>query len=229
MKINIKSALPRLLFAGVMICTALSCKKQDANYAQFIKDGPIAYPGKVDSVFSYAGNGRIKLIWKVPFDANITQYKIFWNFGSDSLLVPGYKPTGNDSVRTTLDNLPEGSYSFSVYTYDQMGRRSVPATKIARSYGAVFMSTVYNRQIRTSVKDSKTSTVTITWVNLDLNCIGTEWVYTKPGGSAGTYFAPIGISSTITNCDVTKPITYRSVFIPEFNAIDRYYSAYSTL
>lgn len=218
-----------LLTFILTLAVVVSCKKLDANYEKFIENGPIVYPGKVDSIFSYSGDNRIKLTWKVPFDGNIKSYKVFWNFGSDSLIIKGANPTGPDSVRSIIENLQEGTYSFSVYTYDQFGRRSVPTRKVARSYGSIFTSTIYNRQIRTSVKDAKTSTVTVTWVNLDLNCVGTEWLYTKQDGTSGAYFSPFGSTTTITNCNVTKPITYRSIYVPEPTAIDRYYSVYSTL
>ena len=84
----------------------------------------------------------------------------------------------------TINNLQEGSYGFSVYTYDKQGRSSVAAKTLARAYGAIFIS---------------------------------------------TFFSPIAGTTIITNCKVTEPITYRSVFMPELMAIDKFYTSYTSL
>lgn len=218
-----------LITLSLALFTAMSCKKMDATYAGFLKNGPIVYPGKVDTMLIGAGNGRAQLKWAIPFDGNIISYKVFWNFGADSLALQGNKPTGPDSVKILINNLAEGTYNFTVYTYDKNGNKSVGSSTIGKVYGTIFTSTIYNRPIRTAIKDAKNFTLTVTWVGLDINCLGTEWTYTKTDGTSGSLFSPLGATTLITGCNVSQPITYRSVFLPEPAAIDKFYTDYSAL
>ena len=102
----------------LFICTLISCKKMDSTYERFIKDGPIVYPARIDSVFAFAGNKRVQLKWVVPKDRTVTSYKVFWNFGADSVFVPANTKV-SDSVKVLIDNLTEGTYNFTVFSYDK--------------------------------------------------------------------------------------------------------------
>jgi hypothetical protein len=212
-----------------VLLAAVSCKKEYHNYEHFISNGPIVYPGRPDTVIALAGKNRILLKWPVPTDLNIVSYKVFWNFGTDSLPVAGRKPGAGDSVEAYIDNLADGSYSFTVYTYDKEGRRSVGAQTFGNVYGDIFSSTIFNRPIRTKKLDAGASKVTIAWVGLDAKCIGTEWNYTDTGGAAAGFFSPLGDSTYIMSCDVTQPVSYRSLFLPEANAIDTFYTEFKPL
>jgi hypothetical protein len=217
------------VIACLMICTVLSCGKSYFQYEHFIDDGPIVYPGRADTVLALAGHNRIQLSWAVPSDLNITDYKVFWNFGADSLTVAGRKPGSADSVKLFIDNLQEGSYSFNVYTYDKDGHKSVATQTTGNVYGNIFSSTIYNRPIRSSVKDTKNFNLMVEWVGLDAKCIGTEWLYTDADGLAASSFSPIDDSTIILSCDVSKPVSYRSLFLPEPKAIDTFFTEFKNL
>lgn len=212
-----------------LLLMAAACGKKYYHYDNYIKNGPIVFPGRPDSVVALAGKGRVLLKWAVPTDMNIIGYKAFWNFGTDSLPVPGRTPSGTDSVRQYVSNLPEGAYSFTVYAYDKEGHRSVGASTIGNVYGSIFSSIIYNRPVRTKTLDAKTSKVSIAWVGLDAKCIGTQWNYTGTDGAVASFFSPIGDSTFITSCNVALPITYRSLFLPESKAIDTFYTDYKPL
>jgi hypothetical protein len=219
----------RSLIIFLLIFTMLSCGKEHYQYEDFIKNGPIVYPGRADTVIALAGHNRIQLSWAVPSDLNITDYKVFWNFGADSLAVAGRKPGNGDSVKLYIDNLTEGSYSFNVYSYDKAGHKSVSTQTIGNVYGPIFSSTIYNRSIRSHVKDTLDFTLYVEWVGLDAKCIGTEWLYTDADGLATRSFSPIADSTIITSCDVTQPISYRSLFLPEPKAIDTFFTEFKNL
>ena len=214
---------------GFLLLTAVSCKKDYHNFEKFISNGPVVYPGRPDSTVALAGKNRVQLKWPVPSDLNILNYKVFWNFGADSLLVTGRTPATGDSIKIYIANLVEGSYSFTVRSYDKEDRRSVGTQAFGNVYGDIFSSTIFNRPVRTKTLDTKTSTASIAWVGIDAKCIGTQWNYTNTGGAAANLFSPIGDSTIITSCNVTKPITYRSLFLPEANAIDTFYTEYKQL
>jgi hypothetical protein len=215
--------------AFLTLLAAGACTKQYKNYDNFINGGPIVYPGRADSVQALSGNERILLKWAVPSDGNITRYKIFWNFNGDSLDVPGRKPVTGDSVKIYINSLPEGAYNFTVYSYDGKGHRSVGTNAIGNVYGSIFSSTIFTRPIRGLQRDTAGATLNVGWVGLDERCIGTEWMYTNKNGAAASFFSPLDDSTIITSIDVTKPISYQSLFLPEPNAIDTFFTEFKTL
>lgn len=219
----------RYCLAFLALLAMMACNKKYHNYEHFIDDGPIVYPGRADSLQALAGNERILLAWAVPSDLNITQYKVFWNFGTDSLTIPGRQPTSSDSVKLFVNGMAQGSYSFTVYSYDKEGHRSVGTHAIGNVYGSIFSSTIFNRPISSLKRDVAASTLTVAWVGLDAKCIGTEWSYTGSDGQPASFFSPIADSTKLTSCDVTRPISYRSLFLPEAKAIDTFYTEIKTL
>lgn len=219
----------KLWIACLALCATFSCGKEHFNYEHFIRNGPIVYPGRADSVVALAGKERMLLSWAVPSDLNITGYKVFWNFNADSLSVPERKPAGGDSVSVYINNLPEGSHSFTVYAYDKEGHRSVGTEAIGNVYGSIFSSTIFNRPFSSLKRDTSSSALLVAWVGLDPKCIGTEWLYTGTDGLTTSFFSPIGDSTIITSCDVAQSISYRSFFLPEPNAIDTFYTAFKSL
>jgi len=215
--------------AGLLLLMIVACDKDYYQYEKYINKGPIVYPGRADSVVILAGKERVQLRWAVPSDLNIVNYKVFWNFGTDSLSVPGRTPATGDSIKIFVANLAEGSYSFAVHSYDAGGRRSVGSQAFGNAYGSIFASTVYNRPIRTIKKDAVASRLEVAWVGLDAKCIGTEWQYTGVDGGAARLFSPIGDSTIITGCNVAQPISYRSLFLPETKAIDTFFTELKSL
>lgn len=215
--------------AGVALLLMAACDKDYYQYEKYIKDGPIVYPGRPDSVQVLAGKERILLKWAVPSDLNITGYKVFWNFGIDSLSVPGRTNGSNDSVILYINNLTQGAYSFTVYAYDKPGHRSVGSQAIGNVYGPIFSSTIFNRPYSAAKKETATSRLLVAWVGLDAKCIGTEWNYTNTDGQPAALFSPLGDSTIITGVDIASPISYRSLFLPENKAIDTFYTTFKSL
>jgi hypothetical protein len=207
-----------------------ACSKMNASYYDFIKDGPITYPGKADSVKALAGKGRVMLRWLLTSDQTVTGCKVFWNFGADSMNIPVNKTTGTDTVGVYINSLNEGSYNFIVYTYNKDGQHSIGSETIGNVYGPVFNTTLSNRPARSIDRDAASSTITVTWVGLDPKCLGTEWHYTGADHQPQHFFAPANDTITvIANCDPGSPVSYRSLFIPEPQAIDTFYTDYKPL
>lgn len=206
-----------------------ACSKMNATYYDFIKAGPVTYTGKADSVKAFAGNGRVLLSWLLTADQTITGCKVFWNFGADSMVIPVTKTMNTDTVKVYINNLNEGAYNFTVYTYDKAGHTSVGSQAFGNVYGPIFISTLTNRSIRSVKKNTASSSINITWVGLDSKCLGTDWRYTGMDHLPQRSFSAIGDSTVISSCDLNSPVTYRSLFIPEVNAIDTFYTDYKSL
>lgn len=219
----------RYSIACLSLVILASCSKMKDNYYDFIKNGPIVYTGKADSLKAFAGKRRVMLSWLLTSDQTIAGCKVFWNFGLDSLDVPVVKTAGTDTVKVYIDDLDEGSYNFVIYTYDKAGHRSVGSEVIGNAYDSIFMSTLTNKPVRSVKKEAALSKITVVWVGRDAKCLGTEWDYTGSDQSAQHLFAPLADTTVITSCDVNKPVAYRTLYVPEQNAIDTFYTAYKPL
>lgn len=211
----------------ILIISCAACSKQNATYYDFIRGGAITYTGKADSVKAFGGRDRMLLSWLLTSDQNIRYCKVFWNFGGDSLTLPVVKTAWTDTIRTYIDHLPEGTYNFTVYTYDSVGHHSVGSQAIGNAYGEIFMSTLHNKPVRALTKTG--NTLTVIWVGKDAKCLGTQWNFTGTDAQAHTYVAPQRDTTIITGVDMKSPVSYRSLFVPEANAIDTFYTDYKTL
>ena len=58
--INMKKGILYTLLTAIIVCM-VGCDGMDATYTDFIKDGPIVYIGKADSLKAFSGKNRIKL------------------------------------------------------------------------------------------------------------------------------------------------------------------------
>lgn len=228
--------MKRLIYLGAMISmiALASCsKEQDRTYYDYIKDGAIVYTGRADSLKAFAGDGRVMLKWYLPSDQNITGCKIFWNFGADSLIMAVKKSPKPDTIQVPI-SLQEGSYNFEVVTFDKQGHTSIKAEAIGNSYGANFKATLSNRPIRTFTKVTASNSINIAWVGKDDKCLGTEWSYTGRDQQPKRYFSrqvtgDQADTTLISSCDLTKPVTYRTLFAPETQAVDTFYTDYKAL
>src|SRR3546814_6919591 len=107
----------------------------DDTYKEYLDGGERVYTGRVDSVETFAGYKRVGLSWLLISDPKITYCKIVWNNGADSIRIPVTRSNGIDTIRTVVDNLAEGVYTFDIYTGDDKGNTSLKVSAIGRAYG----------------------------------------------------------------------------------------------
>lgn len=105
-----------LLFTGL-----IGCEDMDDNYKQYLQE--YNYSGKVVALRSYLGFERIALAWDIPKDQKSKQILI--EYGADKQ----QKVFDHMMDSVVIDGLNAGTgYDFAVYTLDNAGNRSVPAS-----------------------------------------------------------------------------------------------------
>src|SRR5690606_24484971 len=114
-----KRSAPFVILA--MLLMFFACKKEDATYSQYIKDGAIVYPTKIKGIEAWSGMNRMSLRWPRITDPNIVMAKIFWNNNADSISVDINIDNQADTMEVMLNNLREGLYTFDIFTYDDAG------------------------------------------------------------------------------------------------------------
>ena len=219
--------IKKIIICSIFIPAAaiiFSCSKMNDSYADYIKDGEIVYTGKVDSIQTYPGNGRIQLSMLLISDPKIKTVKVFWNDGRDSSVQAIQRSSGVDTVKFLLSPVAEGTYTFSIYTYDNAGHSSVRADMIGTVYGQSYINSLYNRALKTATYNGA-SKATLIWYGPSAQTVGSQITYTDSLGIDRNLFTPAKDTSTILlNFKRGTTFNYRTLYKPVVNAIDTFYS-----
>lgn len=212
-------------------CVLQACSKAD-EYKKYMEGGEVIYPAKADSVKAYSGKNRVMLSW-IKTDPRIIQYRIFWNLGTDSLEL-AVPPTGDatspDTIKVIVPELEEADYEFSIVSYDEDNNQSIPSIAAGVAYGDNYNSNLLNRAVRNISVVSGTGFAGIDWYNADSTEIGVEILYTNLQNEPQRI--TVLRESIYTMLKDYKPGTsfsYRTMFLPNKNAIDTFYTGYLTV
>ncbi|WP_290493685.1 DUF4998 domain-containing protein [Leeuwenhoekiella sp. UBA4164] len=202
-----------------------SCSDQEYDdYKKFANGGEINYTEKVDSLKAFSGKNRIMLEGIIDADPKITEFRVFWNDGRDSISVPVTRSGGVDTLSVTIDDMPENIYNFQVRTYDAAGNKSLISNVTGSVYGERYQNTLFNRPVLAN--DLVNNTLTISYASMDLTTgvIGTEVLL---DGASEPIFVPIDSEEyEISDYVVNSSYKYRTLFLPEETAIDTFYTDY---
>lgn len=216
-----------LIVFATSVLSFSSCEDFMDVHKDYIEGGEIIYAPKPDSMYFIAGKGRIMFNCRTYNAPNVRSIDVYWNDGLDSLIIPVELKTGYDSVSVLLDNMEEKSYTFNVRTTDNFGHKSLYMTDFGSSYGEIYQSSLNDRHIKSILLSDKVGSVT--WYFAPTDLVRSEIRYVKRNGSqsvVGTFSA-----DDVAELPDLKPgssIEYRSLFIPEAEAIDTFATAWKT-
>jgi hypothetical protein len=206
----------------------------DSTYKDFVKDGEIIYPGKVDSVKAYPGNNRINLSMLLISDPKISKVKMFWNNGTNEESVEKtiQRTSGVDTVWFSINNLAEGTYTFTIYTYDNDGNRSVKTEKIGTVYGDRYISQLVNRAVKSATYVTSIKGAVVKWFGVGSEVVGEEIIYTDSLNvvkkQIEKYASPADSVTTLPAYKKGSSFQYRTLYKPTPVAIDTFYSNVET-
>jgi hypothetical protein len=214
----------------ISVCyTVASCGEMSDNYQQYLEGGEIIYPGKADSLQVYSGKYRVELQWLITSDPSISAAIIYWNNKQNSTQVPISRTAGVDTVRVTLENLDEQTYTFEVYTLDADGNKSVATEVIGTAYGDKYRTTLFNRAMR-SVELTEEGDLQIAWETADDGTIAEELVFTDTKGNIHTLTVDADSNTVLLpNYDLSKNLVFTTVFKPDPTSIDTFKVAHEEI
>lgn len=172
-----------ILFAGIIAACVFSCMKQDDIYKDFVVPGGLKYPQKVDTLIIRSGYNKLEVCWPKTIDPSVVKARLFWNAGQDSLEID--MTAVQDSVKLILEDLTEGSYSFSVYTYDARGNRSMVTEQAGIPYGDKYLTSKSLKEI-TSAAMVTTTVANFGFSSTVADLQYCEFVYTSTSGEEKT-------------------------------------------
>lgn len=212
------------LCLGLLILVFVGCGKKDQDFKSFLNGHEVVYPGLVTTTSYGPGNLRTALYWHPSTDPSITKYLIYWNNKADSMVVNATSHTPTDSVKVIIPNLLEYVYTFTVYSLDAKGNRSIPLDiSNVRVYGPVYQSRLLNRAYDpvTPYVVNANGSVTLNFSAPDTINISTDIRYTNTSGTVVEKpLAPTANSITLTDYKSGTTVQYRSSYIPVKSAID---------
>ncbi|MFA5848964.1 MAG: DUF4998 domain-containing protein [Bacteroidales bacterium] len=217
----------KYIFILFTLSLSFGCAGMDEYYKEHIANGPILYIGKVDSAVAFAGRDRLMIRWMRMQDPRAEKAVISWANRTDSLVV---NLGGTDRYTSVIiNNLESGVYSFRIVTYDKNRNSSVPVEILGNVYGDDFEK--YLKPRPHTFYSKTTKLIQFKKVTGIPSFVETEISYTKTGMTTPTIVKLSGQETDIilTDCDVTKVISYRGVHLPEPGCIDKFYSKILTI
>lgn len=215
------------LLICVLVSLLSSCGDMLENIQPYLDKGEKIYVGKVDSLEAFSGKNRILL--KGLYMYGVTQKKcvVSWYSQDNELQQKELEVNRVESVEpfeAMIDNLDEGQYEFTIVTYDAQGNSSIESIVEGYAYGELYESNLTNRRMDQFVVDG--TDIVITWRPAD-DALKSEVYYTGLDGEEKMIEVPIAETQTrITDCAYEGSIRWRTVYLPEVDAIDEFYSEY---
>ncbi|WP_346319180.1 DUF4998 domain-containing protein [Chitinophaga sp. YIM B06452] len=213
------------LYLCLLVALA-SCDKFTDVHKEYIQGGEIIYAVKPDSVVFIAGRERLMMRLWMENAQNIKEVIVSWNGGQDSMILPMTLKPGRDSIEVLLNGLEEKAYSFNIYAMDNFGHRSLTYTQFGATYGATYAASLQNRRIK-AISLSETAGL-IEWFAPAEGMILNEVKFVNRRGTDTTVrFSGASFSVGIDAPGSTE-FQYRSLYIPQSESIDTFYTAWGT-
>src|SRR5665647_893796 len=134
------------LLASVFLILS-SCNKMDDIQQKYAAREEQVYLGMVDSIQSFPGFNRVKLVWYMSSDPRIDRTIIYWNLRHDSI-VKEFAHTGSgvqkDSI--TINNLPQGTTLFEFRNVNNEGETSLYSSASLTVWGSEFAAGLHGRE-----------------------------------------------------------------------------------
>src|SRR5690606_39092317 len=210
-----------------------ACDDGDDAYKKYIPEDGTSYLGKAHSVVALPGNKRLQLSWQLSADPHVRKAKVFWNNGRDSLEIPVSNSGEPQEISILIEGLEERKYSFEIYTYDDIGNRSLPVEVNGEAYGDSYISGLANRSIASL--ELTGGQLYIGWETLTGNSqtgkpLGVDLKYVgSDGDGRQTRIALADYQTILSDIKSGSAIEYRTMYLPDSSSIDTFYSASTRL
>lgn len=148
----IKKLITSLVSLLALLACIISCDDMNEIQKEFADREEQVYLGKVDTIRSVPGFGKVKLTWYLGSDPKIEQTIIYWNERQDSI-VKNVNRTSSNLMRDSIiiENLPEGSTLFEFRNVNSRGESSLFTSATATVWGKTFAEGLRVRRITKKV------------------------------------------------------------------------------
>jgi hypothetical protein len=157
----------------------VACDDMNSIIQDDLDKGEAIYPGKAGELTAVPGMGRVWLYWQLGPDSRVEKTVISWTFNNETKTKEAPVPAGTGSRpdSTEITGLEEGLYTFSAYTVDGQGNKSITVeSNPVNVLGSIYVASLSARGI------AKTEMQTggifkITWQEPPANSLYTVLTY----------------------------------------------------
>lgn len=217
MKLNIARQLISLCFLTILI---VGCSKMDDAHEAYTESGEIVYRVIPVNAKGYAGYYRAKLTWDLKTPTSVVKCEVY---NGDTLLKE-IAVSYNDSVHCEiiLDNLEEKAYTFSIYSLDEIGNRSIKKDVFVNVLGDRYRSTLKNRSILKKNRLSKEK-LYLLFGNAEPEVKSSTLTYINKDGVSKIISIEPSLSDTILeDIPSSGELKYETLLIPDSMTIDTF-------
>lgn len=216
-----------------------SCKPADHYYGEYLSNGEIYYPGRIDSLSIIPGNQRALLRFRATTDPKVNTVKIYLRSSlspkAEIISAPIESGEHGNIKIVNLDNLSEATYTANVFSFTAAGDSSRLVTASQFVYGQSYIRTLVNRSFTRFDKSNPTNPFLVFVRENNLPREGnffpmqmTEVTYLRnTGDSATVRITPYQDFAQLTNIKSPSTVKYRTVYKPIPTSIDFFYTPYS--
>lgn len=219
------------LFVSLLVLIVLSCDNKDTDFRDFFGGKEITYPGVPTKVSAKSGKNRAAIQFTSSPDPSIVRYVVYWNNKKDSLVFPVGQGDEPGKVKSLfIPNLSEYTYSFTVYSLDSKGNRSIPLeVNNIKVYGEIYENGRLNRAYNVEnpyTYDYDKHKVMLNFLptdTIDGYNVGTIIKYeTISGATVEKNLKENENSIELLDYKHGSDILYKSSYVPERNALDTF-------
>lgn len=208
------------LFIGVVLFGA-GCTGQLDTIQGYLDAGERIYAAKMDTIHVRAGYNRVELVGVLKYGMDTEKCLIKWTPGNGSMEVDVQRIEPIDTFRVFIDNLPEGTYSFEVVTFDKQGNRSITTTKSGKSYGERYVNSLRVRNLlKTEVSGDD---LLLSFASEAAEALRTKIFYLDSDGKKKEQVVTKGDNQIkVTDWKPRSEFEVKTYYIPETNAVDTF-------
>ncbi|MFD2599447.1 DUF4998 domain-containing protein [Sphingobacterium corticis] len=203
----------------------MRCTPADHFYSEYLENGERIYPGRPDSIEFRTGNNRAAIRAKISPDSRVVKMRVSW--GRDNEIeIPILREEIAEYKQVIIPNVPEGSYTFEIRTYDQEGNQSMRSEIFGRVYGQTYIANLNNRIIN-NLEVLANNQVRLNWFveSRDTTQLGANITYPTLSGDSTKIFVPSEINQILLpDIDLSGTLTYQTLYKPSSLAIDTFYT-----
>lgn len=222
----------------IAILLMIRCSDMNDVHKEYLEGGERLYIGKVDSIMVLPGDERFMLRFWIP-DPRAKSVTFYWVPEDDSLYYELQRISPDHPFEVVIGGpgndktIKEGNYTLQAITSDNLGHYSLRGEKIINVYGQKYRASLLNRLQNGSEYNPDENSLKLEFSGpFNDDDIGVEVSYTDTEGIVKTIkFADSLLVSPVSfsGLDVTKEISYRTMYIPDSLAIDTFYTVYAPI
>ncbi|WP_430973792.1 DUF4998 domain-containing protein [Sunxiuqinia rutila] len=215
-----------LLLISIFVLTMFfGCEDMMDTHSEYVQDGEIIYSVKVDSVYLFPGNNRVKLKGYLKNALQVTNIIVKWENADNSEQIETIAYDFNQSPDSFMAEIPidEGQYLLEFITMNEAGNTSVSTKVDGKVYGEKYRSYLENRPIQ-KILPNISGGAMITFAPAASNLVTMNFEYqTVDGTQKNLVILPDQSELLIEDVDLYVPINYASGYIPSETAIDTFF------